>query len=76
QIPGNLVVYTSFESGLDCYTGRSTATTVVEVYAPQSGTRALKVYTGSGSPGHYIPFVQGRTDDIGVWGKVPGAKTD
>ncbi|HFD4487885.1 TPA: DUF1983 domain-containing protein, partial [Klebsiella variicola subsp. variicola] len=76
QIPGNLVVNPSFERGLDGYTGRSTATSVVEVSAPHSGTRALKVDPGSVSPGQYIPFVQGRTYEIGVWVKEPGATTD
>ncbi|HCJ3084232.1 TPA: hypothetical protein NRM82_005450, partial [Klebsiella pneumoniae] len=46
QIPGNLVVNPSFERGLDGYTGRSTATSVVEVSSPHSGTRALKVDPG------------------------------
>lgn len=72
QIPGNLVVNPSFERGLDGYTGRSTATSVVEV----SGTRALKVDPGNVTPGQYIPFVQGRTYEIGVWVKEPGATTD
>ncbi|WP_201720171.1 TipJ family phage tail tip protein [Klebsiella pneumoniae] len=76
QIPGNLVVNPSFERGLDGYTGRSTATSVVEVSAPHSGTRALKVDPGSVSPGQYILFVQGRTYEIGVWVKEPGATTD
>ncbi|MCP6230933.1 DUF1983 domain-containing protein [Klebsiella pneumoniae] len=76
QIPGNLVVNPSFERGLDGSTGRSTATSVVEVSAPHSGTRALKVDPGSVSPGQYIPFVQGRTYEIGVWVKEPGATTD
>ncbi|ARA40999.1 DUF1983 domain-containing protein [Klebsiella pneumoniae] len=76
QIPVNLVVNPSFERGLDGYTGRSTATSVVEVSAPHSGTRALKVDPGSVSPGQYIPFVQGRTYEIGVWVKEPGATTD
>ena len=76
QIPGNLVVNPSFERGLDGYTGRSTATSVVEVSSPHSGTRALKVDPGSVSPGQYIPFVQGRTYEIGVWVKEPGATTD
>ncbi|RSA05587.1 DUF1983 domain-containing protein [Klebsiella pneumoniae] len=76
QIPGNLVVNPSFERGLDGYTGRSTATSVVEFSAPHSGTRALKVDPGSVSPGQYIPFVQGRTYEIGVWVKEPGATTD
>ncbi|HBQ6750653.1 TPA: DUF1983 domain-containing protein [Klebsiella pneumoniae] len=76
QIPGNLVVNPSFERGLDGYTGRSTATSVVEVSAPHCGTRALKVDPGSVSPGQYIPFVQGRTYEIGVWVKEPGATTD
>ncbi|HBS0127361.1 TPA: DUF1983 domain-containing protein [Klebsiella pneumoniae] len=76
QIPGNLVVNPSFERGLDGYTGRSTATSVVEVSAPHSRTRALKVDPGSVSPGQYIPFVQGRTYEIGVWVKEPGATTD
>lgn len=76
QIPGNLVVNPSFERGLDGYTGRSTATSVVEVSTPHSGTRALKVDPGSVSPGQYIPFVQGRTYEIGVWVKEPGATTD
>lgn len=76
QIPGNLVVNPSFERGLDGYTGQSTATSVVEVSAPHSGTRALKVDPGSVSPGQYIPFVQGRTYEIGVWVKEPGATTD
>ncbi|HCT5579680.1 TPA: DUF1983 domain-containing protein [Klebsiella pneumoniae] len=76
QIPGNLVMNPSFERGLDGYTGRSTATSVVEVSAPHSGTRALKVDPGSVSPGQYIPFVQGRTYEIGVWVKEPGATTD
>ncbi|MDH2712336.1 DUF1983 domain-containing protein, partial [Klebsiella quasipneumoniae] len=76
QIPGNLVVNPSFERWLDGYTGRSTATSVVEVSVPHSGTRALKVDPGSVSPGQYIPFVQGRTYEIGVWVKEPGATTD
>nr|DAL58154.1 MAG TPA_asm: tail protein [Bacteriophage sp.] len=76
QIPGNLVVNPSFERGLDGYTGRSTATSVVEVSAPHSGTRALKVDPGNVTPGQYIPFVQGRTYEIGVWVKEPGATTD
>ncbi|MET6260299.1 DUF1983 domain-containing protein [Klebsiella variicola] len=76
QIPGNLVVNPSFERGLDGYTGRSTATSVVEVSVSHSGTRALKVDPGSVSPGQYIPFVQGRTYEIGVWVKEPGATTD
>lgn len=76
QIPGNLVVNPSFERGLDGYTGRSTATSVVEVSVPHSGTRALKVDPGNVTPGQYIPFVQGRTYEIGVWVKEPGATTD
>ncbi|WP_442573954.1 TipJ family phage tail tip protein [Klebsiella quasipneumoniae] len=76
QIPGNLVVNPSFERGLDGYTGRSTATSVVEVSVPLSGTRALKVDPGNVTPGQYIPFVQGRTYEIGVWVKEPGATTD
>lgn len=76
QIPGNLVVNPSFERGLDGYTGRSTATSVVEVSAPHSGTRALKVDPGNVTPGQYIPFVQGRTYEIGVWVKDLGATTD
>ena len=76
QIPGNLVVNPSFERGLDGYTGRSTATSVVEVSVPHSGTRALKVDPGNVTPGQYIPFVQGRTYEIGVWVKDLGATTD
>ncbi|WP_394815596.1 TipJ family phage tail tip protein [Klebsiella quasipneumoniae] len=76
QIPGNLVVNPSFERGLDGYAGRSTATSVVEVSVPHSGTRALKVDPGNVTPGQYIPFVQGRTYEIGVWVKEPGATTD
>ncbi|MFG1598623.1 TipJ family phage tail tip protein [Klebsiella quasipneumoniae] len=76
QIPGNLVVNPSFERGLDGYTGRSTATSVVEVSVPHSGTRALKVDPGNVTPGQYIQFVQGRTYEIGVWVKEPGATTD
>ncbi len=76
QIPGNLIMNPSFERGLDGYTGRSTATNVVEVSVPHSGTRALKVDPGNVSPGQYIPFVQGRTYEIGVWVKEPGATTD
>ncbi|HBQ5885109.1 TPA: carbohydrate binding domain-containing protein [Klebsiella variicola subsp. variicola] len=76
QIPGNLVVNPSFERGLDAYTGRSTVTSVVEVSVPHSGTRALKVDPGNVTPGQYIPFVQGRTYEIGVWVKEPGATTD
>ncbi|SWC58011.1 gp24 [Klebsiella pneumoniae] len=76
QIPGNLVVNPSFERGLDGYAGRSTATNVVEVSVPHSGTRALKVDPGNVTPGQYIPFVQGRTYEIGVWVKEPGATTD
>lgn len=76
QIPGNLVVNPSFERGLDGYTGRSTATSVVEVSVPHSGTRALKVDPGNVTPGQLIPFVQGRTYEIGVWVKEPGATTD
>lgn len=66
----------SFERGLDGYTGRSTVTSVVEVSVPHSGTRALKVDPGNVTPGQYIPFVQGRTYEIGVWVKEPGATTD
>ncbi|BAS36072.1 phage tail fiber protein [Klebsiella pneumoniae] len=76
QIPGNLVVNPSFERGLDGYAGRSTATSVVEVSVPHSGTRALKVDPGNVTPGQYIPFVQERTYEIGVWVKEPGATTD
>lgn len=76
QIPGNLVVNPSFERGLDGYAGRSTATSVVEVSVPHSGTRALKVDPGNVTPGQLIPFVQGRTYEIGVWVKEPGATTD
>lgn len=76
QIPGNLVVNPSFERGLDGYTGRSTATSVVELSVPHSGTRALKVDPGNVTPGQLIPFVQGRTYEIGVWVKEPGATTD
>ncbi|MEG9873320.1 carbohydrate binding domain-containing protein, partial [Klebsiella pneumoniae] len=76
SIPGNLVVNPSFERGLDGYTGRSTATSVVEVSVPHSGTRALKVDPGNVTPGQYIPFVQGRTYEIGVWVKDLGATTD
>ena len=76
QIPGNLVVNPSFERGLDGYTGRSTATSVVAVSVPHCGTRALKVDPGNVTPGQYIPFVQGRTYEIGVWVKEPGATTD
>ncbi|MGN5903360.1 carbohydrate binding domain-containing protein, partial [Klebsiella pneumoniae] len=76
QIPGNLVVNPSFERGLDGYAGRSTATSVVEVSVPHSGTRALKVDPGNVTPGQYIPFIQGRTYEIGVWVKEPGATTD
>ncbi|HFD7769319.1 TPA: DUF1983 domain-containing protein [Klebsiella variicola] len=76
QIPGNLIVNPSFERGLDGYAGRSTATSVVEVSVPHSGTRALKVDPGNVTPGQYIPFVQGRTYEIGVWVKEPGATTD
>ena len=76
QIPGNLVMNPSFERGLDGYTGRSTATSVVEVSVPHSGTRALKVDPGNVTPGQYIPFVQGRTYEIGVWVKDLGATTD
>ncbi|WP_353629156.1 DUF1983 domain-containing protein [Klebsiella quasipneumoniae] len=76
QILGNLVVNPSFERGLDGYTGRSTATSVVEVSVPHSGTRALKVDPGNVTPGQYIQFVQGRTYEIGVWVKEPGATTD
>ncbi len=76
QIPGNLVVNPSFERGLDGYTWRSTATSVVAVSVPHSGTRALKVDPGNVTPGQYIPFVQGRTYEIGVWVKEPGATTD
>ena len=76
QIPGNLVVNPSFERGLDGYTGRLTATSVVEVSVPHSGTRALKVDPGNVTPGQYIPFVQGRTYEIGVWVKDLGATTD
>lgn len=70
------VVNPSFERGLDGYTGRSTATSVVELSVPHSGTRALKVDPGNVTPGQLIPFVQGRTYEIGVWVKEPGATTD
>jgi hypothetical protein len=73
QIPGNLVVNPSFERGLDGYTGRSTATSVVEVSVPHSGTRALKVDPVSGA---IHPVCSGRTYEIGVWVKEPGATTD
>ncbi|WP_117143823.1 DUF1983 domain-containing protein, partial [Klebsiella pneumoniae] len=76
QIPGNLVVNPSFERGLDGYTGQSSATSVVELSVPHSGTRALKVDPGNVTPGQLIPFVQGRTYEIGVWVKEPGATTD
>lgn len=76
QIPGNLVVNPSFERGLAGYTGQSSATSVVELSVPHSGTRALKVDPGNVTPGQYIPFVQGRTYEIGVWVKEPGATTD
>ncbi|STW78318.1 gp24 [Klebsiella pneumoniae] len=76
QIPGNLVVNPSFERGLAGYTGQSSATSVVELSVPHSGTRALKVDPGNVTPGQLIPFVQGRTYEIGVWVKEPGATTD
>ncbi|PUH03450.1 TipJ family phage tail tip protein [Klebsiella quasipneumoniae] len=76
QIPGNLVVNPSFERGLAGYTGQSSAASVVELSVPHSGTRALKVDPGNVTPGQYIPFVQGRTYEIGVWVKEPGATTD
>ena len=76
QIPGNLVVNPSFERGLVGYTGQSSATSVVELSVPHSGTRALKVDPGNVTPGQLIPFVQGRTYEIGVWVKEPGATTD
>lgn len=76
QIPGNLVVNPSFERGLDGYTGRSAATSVVEISTPHGGTRALKVDAGNVSPGQYVSFVQGRTYEIGVWVKDLGATTD
>ncbi|MGP2509294.1 hypothetical protein ACTUMY_06335, partial [Klebsiella pneumoniae] len=47
QIPGNLVVNPSFERGLAGYTGQSSATSVVELSVPHSGTRALKVDPGN-----------------------------
>lgn len=76
QIPGNLVVNPSFERGLAGYTGQSSSTSVVELSVPHSGTRALKVDPGNVTPGQLIPFVQGRTYEIGVWVKEPGATTD
>ncbi|SXG69674.1 TipJ family phage tail tip protein [Klebsiella pneumoniae] len=76
QIPGNLVVNPSFERGLAGYTGQSSATSVVELSVPHSGTRALKVDPGNVTPGQLIPFVQGRTYEIGVWVKEPRATTD
>lgn len=76
QIPGNLVVNPSFERGLAGYTGQSSATSVVELSVPHCGTRALKVDPGNVTPGQLIPFVQGRTYEIGVWVKEPGATTD
>ncbi|EIX9220396.1 TipJ family phage tail tip protein [Klebsiella pneumoniae] len=76
QIPGNLVVNPSFERGLAGYTGQSSATSVMELSVPHSGTRALKVDPGNVTPGQLIPFVQGRTYEIGVWVKEPGATTD
>ncbi|HCC5753384.1 TipJ family phage tail tip protein [Klebsiella pneumoniae] len=76
QIPGNLVVNPSFERGLAGYTGQLSATSVVELSVPHSGTRALKVDPGNVTPGQLIPFVQGRTYEIGVWVKEPGATTD
>ncbi|HDU4627305.1 TPA: carbohydrate binding domain-containing protein, partial [Klebsiella pneumoniae subsp. pneumoniae] len=76
QIPGNLVVNPSFERGLAGYTGQSSAISVVELSVPHSGTRALKVDPGNVTPGQLIPFVQGRTYEIGVWVKEPGATTD
>ncbi|HDK6549102.1 TPA: carbohydrate binding domain-containing protein [Klebsiella pneumoniae] len=76
QIPGNLVVNPSFERGLAGYTGQSSATSVVELSVPHCGTRALKVDPGNVTSGQLIPFVQGRTYEIGVWVKEPGATTD
>ncbi|HDH2318226.1 TPA: DUF1983 domain-containing protein [Klebsiella quasipneumoniae subsp. similipneumoniae] len=76
QIPGNLVVNPSFERGLAGYIGQSSATSVVELSVPHCGTRALKVDPGNVTPGQLIPFVQGRTYEIGVWVKEPGATTD
>lgn len=76
QIPGNLVVNSSFERGLAGYTGQSSATSVVELSDPHNGTRALKIGPGNVTPGQLIPFVQGRTYEIGVWVKEPGATTD
>ncbi|EPY4317158.1 TipJ family phage tail tip protein [Klebsiella quasipneumoniae] len=76
QIPGNLVVNPSFERGLAGYNGQSSATSVVELSVPHSGARALKVDPGNVTPGQLIPFVQGRTYEIGVWVKEPGATTD
>lgn len=72
----NLVVNPSFERGLAGYTGQSSATSVVELSVPHCGTRALKVDPGNVTPGQLIPFVQGRTYEIGVWVKEPGATTD
>ena len=75
-MPNNLIVNPSFERGLDGYTGRSAATSVVEIFTPHGGTRALKVDAGNVSPGQYVSFVQGRTYEIGVWVKDLGATTD
>jgi predicted phage tail protein len=75
-MPNNLIVNPSFERGLDGYTGRSAATSVVEISTPHGGTRALKVDAGNVSPGQYVSFVQGRTYEIGVWVKDLGATTD
>lgn len=76
KIPGNLIVNPSFERGTDGYSGISAKSTVVEVQIPHSGTRALKVDTGSVVPGQNIDFVKDRTYEVGVWVKQVAGTTD
>nr|WP_249415953.1 MULTISPECIES: carbohydrate binding domain-containing protein [unclassified Klebsiella] len=75
-MPGNLIVNPSFERGTDGYIGISAKSTVVEVQAPHSGARALKIDTGSVVPGQNIDFVKDRTYDVGVWVKQVAGTTD
>ncbi|HGY1289459.1 TPA: carbohydrate binding domain-containing protein [Raoultella ornithinolytica] len=76
KIPGNLIVNPSFERGTDGFIGLSAKSTVVEVQTPHSGTRALRIDTGSVAPGQNIDFVKDRTYEVGIWVKQVAGTTD
>ncbi|HHT4259118.1 TPA: phage tail tip fiber protein [Klebsiella variicola] len=76
RIPGNLVINPSFERDLDGYINVSANISVAEIQAPHYGTRALKVDTGSATPGQNIDFVKDRTYEIGVWVKQIAGTAD